>query len=189
MKCPKCHRNTYSEKWETCTACQVGEPEPDVLVSEREAANARGESWENRPATPEVPNRYQVHLRICLSCGKDFQGTARGWYCSSNCRQDAHRRGVKAPANAMQTANLLAEARVPGAPSPPKGLALRFKIFMRDAFRCRYCGRSPQDGVKLHLEHMKARHNGGTNDEANLLTACADCNLGKGVKELTVAVP
>src|SRR3990167_10257174 len=34
----------------------------------------------------------------------------------------------------------------------------RFEIFARDGFRCRYCGRTPQeDGVKLVVEHIIAK--------------------------------
>ena len=44
-----------------------------------------------------------------------------------------------------------------------------------------YCGRTPQnDGVQLHVDRMKPRVAGGSNEESNLLTACRDCNLGNG---------
>lgn len=63
------------------------------------------------------------------------------------------------------------------APIPPK---LRFTIFNRDGFACRYCGRQAPD-VKLHVDHIVPVARGGNNDPDNLITACADCNLGKGV--------
>ena len=57
---------------------------------------------------------------------------------------------------------------------------LRFRILRRDGFRCSYCGRSPRnDGVRLHVDHMKPRVAGGSNEENNLVAACRDCNLGK----------
>jgi len=44
-----------------------------------------------------------------------------------------------------------------------------------------YCGRTPQnDGVQLHADHVKPRVAGGSNEESNLVTACRECNLGKG---------
>lgn len=62
--------------------------------------------------------------------------------------------------------------------------AVRFDVFNRDGFKCRYCGRSQEDGAVLHLDHVLAVAHGGGNDAANLVTACADCNLGKSDKKL-----
>lgn len=31
---------------------------------------------------------------------------------------------------------------------------LRFQVLQRDGFRCRYCGRSAQDGAVLHVDHV-----------------------------------
>jgi len=55
---------------------------------------------------------------------------------------------------------------------------LRFEVFKRDGFRCCYCGATAQDRP-LHVDHVVAVANGGTDDEANLVTACDACNLGK----------
>lgn len=54
----------------------------------------------------------------------------------------------------------------------------RFEVFKRDGFVCQYCGRHPPD-VVLHCDHIQPVCEGGSNDEGNLITACADCNLGK----------
>lgn len=59
------------------------------------------------------------------------------------------------------------------------GKRLRFAILERDEFRCRYCGRSAPD-VALHVDHAIAYIDGGGDEEENLVTSCADCNLGKG---------
>lgn len=56
---------------------------------------------------------------------------------------------------------------------------LRFAVLERDGFRCRYCGADPADGAKLHIDHRLPVSKGGQNDFDNLVTACADCNLGK----------
>lgn len=54
----------------------------------------------------------------------------------------------------------------------------RFEILKRDGFACHYCGRRvPQ--VILHVDHIVARANGGTDDPGNLIAACVGCNLGK----------
>lgn len=62
--------------------------------------------------------------------------------------------------------------------------ALRFEILSRDRFTCQYCGRQAPE-VVLHVDHRLARARGGSNDRSNLVTACSDCNLGKGVDTST----
>ena len=61
--------------------------------------------------------------------------------------------------------------------------ALRFEIFRRDSFTCQYCGRRAPN-VVLHVDHVTSVVAGGTNDPANLRTACSMCNLGKGGRSL-----
>lgn len=62
--------------------------------------------------------------------------------------------------------------------------SIRFEVFKRDKFTCQYCGRSVPD-VVLHVDHIKPVAEGGTNEIINLITACSDCNLGKGKRELS----
>jgi len=63
-------------------------------------------------------------------------------------------------------------------------LALRYRILVRDKFRCVICGASPaKDGtVELHVDHIFPWSRGGQNTEENLRTLCFKCNLGKGDK-------
>lgn len=58
--------------------------------------------------------------------------------------------------------------------------SVRFKVFNRDGFKCRYCGKCAPD-VTLHVDHITPISRGGGNRMANLITACAECNLGKGI--------
>lgn len=53
----------------------------------------------------------------------------------------------------------------------------------RDAFRCQYCGRSAPD-VVLEVDHIKPIAKGGIDTLDNLITACEECNLGKGARLL-----
>lgn len=64
----------------------------------------------------------------------------------------------------------------------------RFSVFARDGFTCRYCGRQPSD-VILHLDHIIPVSKGGTNDPENLVTSCADCNLGKAATRIEQYAP
>ena len=59
----------------------------------------------------------------------------------------------------------------------------RFKVFERDGFTCRYCGRSVPD-VVLELDHIHPKSQGGADTEANFAAACQDCNRGKGARIL-----
>lgn len=93
------------------------------------------------------------------------------------------------------------ELRQPGAPagvSAPRdsaarpvrraiGSRVRFRVLRRDGFTCRYCGRRPPD-VVLHIDHVVAVANGGTNDERNLITACALCNMGKATMPARLSI-
>lgn len=60
---------------------------------------------------------------------------------------------------------------------------VRWWVLKRDNFRCRYCGRDVNNGVKLHVDHITPLSKGGTNYEDNLITSCEDCNIGKGATE------
>lgn len=59
----------------------------------------------------------------------------------------------------------------------------RFEVFKRDKFTCQYCGRSAPD-VILEVDHIDPVANGGSNDVLNLVTACSECNRGKGARTL-----
>lgn len=64
-------------------------------------------------------------------------------------------------------------------------VGLRFNVFRRDGFRCRYCGVSVDDGAILHADHVIPESKGGPTTIDNLVTACIDCNLGKSDKDLS----
>lgn len=56
---------------------------------------------------------------------------------------------------------------------------LRYEILERDHYKCVICGRSAEDGVILHIDHIIPVSKGGLTTPENLRTLCADCNLGK----------
>lgn len=56
---------------------------------------------------------------------------------------------------------------------------VRYEVIRRDGSRCRYCGRSVDDGAKLTVDHVKPVALGGSDDPTNLVAACLDCNIGK----------
>ena len=56
----------------------------------------------------------------------------------------------------------------------------RFNLFLRDEFRCQYCGKSGE----LTFDHVVPRAAGGVTSWQNVFAACSPCNLRKGCKSL-----
>lgn len=56
--------------------------------------------------------------------------------------------------------------------------AKRLRIYMRDRFRCQYCGDKKGAG-ELTLDHILPRSRGGDNSPVNIVTACVACNNRK----------
>jgi hypothetical protein len=61
----------------------------------------------------------------------------------------------------------------------PISRVVRAQVLKRDGYVCHYCGASVR-GVRFHIDHVVPVSWGGTNDPANLVTACVRCNLKKG---------
>lgn len=70
----------------------------------------------------------------------------------------------------------------------PLGPRARFDVFKRDNFTCCYCGKTPP-GTTLEVDHVIPVSAGGSDTLGNLVTACVDCNRGKGARGLAVPVP
>lgn len=68
-------------------------------------------------------------------------------------------------------------------PRPAISQRMRFDILKRDNYTCQYCGqRAPQ--AVLEIDHVVPRAGGGPDVIDNYLTACKDCNRGKGATVL-----
>ena len=55
----------------------------------------------------------------------------------------------------------------------------RLRIFVRDRFRCQYCGQK-RGASELTLDHITPRSREGRSVPENLATACVSCNTRKG---------
>ena len=62
----------------------------------------------------------------------------------------------------------------------------RFEAFKRDGFACQYCGRRPPE-IVLEVDHIISKKRKGKDESENLITACFDCNRGKGAEDLKIA--
>lgn len=64
---------------------------------------------------------------------------------------------------------------------PQKRVAFtRFNLFLRDEFRCQYCG----SRENLTFDHVIPRSRGGVTSWENVVAACSPCNLRKANKPL-----
>jgi 5-methylcytosine-specific restriction endonuclease McrA len=64
---------------------------------------------------------------------------------------------------------------------PQKRVAFtRFNLFLRDEFRCQYCGAKGD----LTFDHVVPRAAGGVTSWQNVVAACSSCNLRKGSRPL-----
>lgn len=48
--------------------------------------------------------------------------------------------------------------------------------------KCVLCGRTIDDNVTFHVDHILAIANGGKTEMQNLQVLCSECNLGKGAR-------
>lgn len=56
---------------------------------------------------------------------------------------------------------------------------LRAMVLMKDGAICKLCGNTPQDGFKLHVDHIIPWAKGGETTLENLQILCEKCNIGK----------
>lgn len=62
---------------------------------------------------------------------------------------------------------------------------IRWQVFKRDNWRCLSCGRSADENVILHIDHIIPRSKGGKDELNNYQTLCETCNIGKSNKDDT----
>jgi len=57
---------------------------------------------------------------------------------------------------------------------------IQWRVFQRDNYTCRYCGRT---GIPLTVDHLVLWEKGGPTIEENLIAACKKCNKTRGNTE------
>lgn len=73
-------------------------------------------------------------------------------------------------------------------PRKSTGKRLRFDVFERDSYTCRYCGAQPP-AVVLVVDHVVPVAADGETTADNLVTACEPCNQGKSDRILGAVSP
>lgn len=83
---------------------------------------------------------------------------------------------VRSPSRIMRIPSVVAMRDY--VPIPKRVAFTRFNVFLRDRFRCQYCGdRFTAD--HLTFDHVKPRSIGGLTEWKNVVAACDPCNLRK----------
>lgn len=105
-----------------------------------------------------------THTVTCPVCAKEFQAKRKdAKFCSPACRYTKHnttKKRIDLPYD------------------------LRFGILVRDGFRCVYCGKTAEQ-KHLRVDHVVSIKDGGAlTDQRNLVTACFECNAGKGERSV-----
>ena len=59
----------------------------------------------------------------------------------------------------------------------------RLSIFTKASGECAYCG-TPISIESMHIDHIKPKKHGGSNDLHNLNGSCGPCNAVKGDRDL-----
>lgn len=118
----------------------------------------------------EIKGVIKKLTKNCIACGHEFFTVNPGhkYFCSRDCAK-----------------NNIGLIKQLGLRTKKKRKVHRWDIFNRDNFQCQYCGKTPtKDKVRLHIDHIKPRIDGGQDVPDNFVTACEECNLSKKDKPL-----
>lgn len=137
----------------------------------------------------------KIYSRKCKNCGKQYRTVSKNQkkFCSLRCGREFHfgkPKWTTQHRHRCSYCNKIFYTRNPKQrycgvtcrlkmPIKASDNTLRWKVLNRDNFRCQYCGKTPQDGIKLIVDHITPRVKGGMTTLDNLATACADCNSHK----------
>jgi 5-methylcytosine-specific restriction endonuclease McrA len=83
---------------------------------------------------------------------------------------------VRSPSTWMRLPSVLALRQYH--PVPRQVAFTRFKVFLRDRFRCQYCGNT-YASPDLTFDHVIPKCHGGATSWDNVVAACSPCNTRK----------
>lgn len=131
----------------------------------------------------------QLHFPPALVLNADFQPvdyfplSTLGWQEAikaavkgSHVVVAEHDRVIRSPRIEMKLPSVLALREYQ--PPPRRVPFTRLNVFLRDRFRCQYCGDS-QEARDLTYDHVIPRSKGGTTCWGNIVAACDGCNVRK----------
>lgn len=92
-----------------------------------------------------------------------------------------YERVVRSPSQEIKLPSVLALKEY--VPSDRVPAFTRFNVFLRDGWRCQYCGDQFRTN-ELTFDHVIPRSHGGRTSWTNIVTACQECNTKKGNQTL-----
>lgn len=103
-----------------------------------------------------------------------WQGALRAVFLDRVSVVAEYDRVVRSPSLEMRLPSVVClRGYVKPAPNPA---FTRFNLFLRDEFRCQYCG----SGGEMTFDHVVPRSRGGRTEWSNVVAACSACNIRKG---------
>jgi len=127
---------------------------------------------------------YDSYLRLASGDSvllNEQIGLLNDWFIQKIDEENSSRDEPSEKINSIQKIYLLklAETKVKVMP------ALRWQVFQRDNWKCVSCGRTTDNGIVLHVDHIIPRSKGGQDHLDNYQTLCNICNIGKSNRDQT----
>lgn len=107
----------------------------------------------------------------------DWQTAVKNVYEGNLSVVEEYERTVSSPSVTMRLPSVVAMRNY--VPISKRVAFTRFNVFLRDRFRCQYCG-GKHVADDLTFDHVKPRSRGGVTAWDNVVAACDPCNLRKG---------
>jgi 5-methylcytosine-specific restriction endonuclease McrA len=143
---------------------------------------ARFTGVETKPYTMREPCRWCLRDGKTVHVGHVRESNGQDVVRCAECRRQCY--------NAPRSETGRPQRSIKSRPDLKPGQ--RERILALHGSRCFHCGRTPSDGVILHIAHVlsvkEGRAQGATDeelwDDSNLYPACEECNLAMGSKSL-----
>ena len=108
---------------------------------------------------------------------KDWQESIKNVYEGTMSVVAEYDKIVRSPTTSMRIPSVVAMRSY--IPIHKRVSFTRTNVFLRDRFKCQYCG---NDDGRLTFDHVVPRSSGGPTSWTNIVSACDACNLKKGNK-------
>lgn len=185
--CKRCHllkaaREFVANKWSPdglksiCKGC-VGATRRRHYLANAERLRARSAAY--RASNPEAVRAYSARYRaehaVELKAYREsaaYKALAKAWKVNRASARAAARRYARRHPERVKADCLRRRARNLAAPGSCSAVQLAARIGLFQW--CAYCG-----GPVQHIDHVIPLSRGGSNWPANLVPACAPCNLSK----------